>query len=674
MINGVPLPRLLDGDLVTERARLHPVALSISETLSPLSTASMTLPEGETVALHDFVRLYTARGDAGVYRVASVRTAYTGETSVELEHGICVLGDALIPGEGTLSGTAAEVLGAMLAHQASGPTGAPLWTLGTVSFAQAVTYEHDYNNLLTALMELVDGIDSARMAFDQSAVPWKIHVQAMESTPGCEGRLGRNVRSASLTLDDSELCTRIYCANLPDPGYIDGPTVSAWGVVSKMITAAENVTQESLTSYINRYLEEHKNPRVSVEIDADELSIMTGETLDRFENGRLFRLALPDYGVSVEERIIAIQTGSVYGDPEHVRLSLANAIRDIATDFVLLDNSTTGGVSQNAAGGRGYYTGGGSGLTQTNLLDMLKKSEMRIKGNTAMLDEAWIELTAQGVSLNATKTAITGVFGDEETVKALLQVSSENGGLVAALVGRHTSTEDVEAYLQVMGQNGGLITMKASQTQLDETIDRVSSAEINIDGANASIQLLTGVTDNLTGRMSSAEIAIDGANAAIALKANQTTVDSLTGRVSTAESTLTVQAGQIESKVSKDGVISSINQTPESVTISASRINLAGYVTSSQLSAELANFQLSMNNNLTTNNLSVNSRAYLPGYVTMSSHVISMESVEVVTDVSYSMSGKFNVVINADTGATRAVNYVRSVSDSKSTIQYLKWN
>lgn len=411
-----------------------------------------------------------------------------------------------------------------------------------------------------------------------------------------------------------------------------------------------------------------------MEIDADELSIMTGETLDRFENGRLFRLALPDYGVSVEERIIAIQTGSVYGDPEHVRLSLANAIRDIATDFVLLDNSTTGGVSQNAAGGRGYYTGGGSGLTQTNLLDMLKKSEMRIKGNTTMLDEAWIELTAQGVSLNATKTAITGVFRDVETVDALLQVSSENGGLVAALVGRHTSTEDVEAYLQVMGQNGGLITMKASQTQLDETIDRVSSAEINIDGANASIQLLTGVTDSLADRMSSAEIAIDGANAAIALKANQTTVDSLTGRVSTAESTLTVQAGQIESKVSKDGVISSINQTPESVTINASRINLAGYVTSSQLSAELANFQLSMNNNLTTNNLSVNSRAYLPGYVTMSSHVISMESMEVVTDVSYSMSGQFNVVINADTGATRAVNYVRSVSDSKSTIQYLKWN
>ena len=42
-----------------------------------------------------------------------------------------------------------------------------------------------------------------------------------------------------------------------------------------------------------------------------------------------------------------------------------------------------------------------------------------------------------------------------------------------------------------------------------------------------------------------------------------------------------------------------------------------------------------------------------------------------MTDVSASMSGQFNVVINADTGATRAVNYVRAVNETKSTIYYL---
>ena len=48
---------------------------------------------------------------------------------------------------------------------------------------------------------------------------------------------------------------------------------------------------------------------------------------------------------------------------------------------------------------------------------------------------------------------------------------------------------------------------------------------------------------------------------------------------------ITVNANQIELKVSKNGVISAINQTAEQITISASRIDLSGYVTASDLNA-----------------------------------------------------------------------------------------
>lgn len=46
---------------------------------------------------------------------------------------------------------------------------------------------------------------------------------------------------------------------------------------------------------------------------------------------------------------------------------------------------------------------------------------------------------------------------------------------------------------------------------------------------------------------------------------------------------ITVNAGEIDQRVSKNGVISAINQTSESVTIDASKINLNGYVTISGL-------------------------------------------------------------------------------------------
>ena len=49
-----------------------------------------------------------------------------------------------------------------------------------------------------------------------------------------------------------------------------------------------------------------------------------------------------------------------------------------------------------------------------------------------------------------------------------------------------------------------------------------------------------------------------------------------------------VMKDEIDLKVSKNGVISAINMTPESVTISANRINLTGYVTATDFNAAVA--------------------------------------------------------------------------------------
>lgn len=72
------------------------------------------------------------------------------------------------------------------------------------------------------------------------------------------------------------------------------------------------------------------------------------------------------------------------------------------------------------------------------------------------------------------------------------------------------------------------------------------------------------------------------------ISATKTIVNNITNEVSTINATLTVQAEKIESRVSKDGVISSINQTAEEIKIQASKINLSGYVTMSSFEAEIA--------------------------------------------------------------------------------------
>ncbi|MDY5349746.1 MAG: phage tail protein, partial [Candidatus Ventricola sp.] len=414
----------------------------------------------------------------------------------------------------------------MLGYQVLQVGGAPLWALGSVETDEQSSFEHKGTNLLSDVLEIVP--DGYMLTFDQSALPWRLGVAKMATTAECEGRLSRNLRGVTVTVDEEDHCTRIYCNMLPSPGYMDGPTVGTWGIKAKTITAQENVTQESLTAYITQYLEDHKNPRVSIECDAEDLSSITGETIDRLEKGRLFRLALPDYGVAMEERILAVHTGSAYDEPERVRLTLANSIRDTADTLVYLDNVLTGGASSSSARG-----GGGRKSVRDELTDV----------------QRW--------------------------------------------------------------------------------------ATIQIDEANAKINLNAGEINKVEERVSQAEIDIDGANAQIELKASQTTVDALGERVSSAEINIDGANAKIELKVSKDGVISSINQTAESVKIKASRIELSGYVTASQLSALEARFD-NLTSGVTQAALINTQNLMCNGPVTLRGHSCNWSSLEVCTGVHYS--------------------------------------
>jgi hypothetical protein len=100
-----------------------------------------------------------------------------------------------------------------------------------------------------------------------------------------------------------------------------------------------------------------------------------------------------------------------------------------------------------------------------------------------------------------------------------------------------------------------------------ETERRLSSAEVRLDGTEASINLkasvsyvdqaiATAVIDPaqvaelgaIYARLTAAEVDIDGAEAAIALKANSTTVDGINGRLVTAEGEIDVVQGQVALK------------------------------------------------------------------------------------------------------------------------------
>ena len=487
---SVRLPRLLDAQLC-EVCRLHPVTLSINERLVPPHDASMTLPPVERASFHAWMELYTIDGSAGFYRVSGTSESYVSTGDIDLEHSSAILGDAIIPGEGTYSGTCAEVLTAMLANQTTLVNGQKPWVLGTCAKSASIEYAYDCNNILSAMTEVVgDEKDGFALEFDDThGFPWHVNVVSVETTASCEGRLSRNLESVSVSMSDDEFCTRIYCKSLPEPHYIDGPTVGEWGIITKTITAGEGVTAESLKSYITRYLEDHKNPRNSIEINGVDLATATEESLDSFQIGRLFRLTLPDYGVKMEERILVRSIADVYGDPRGVRLTLASNIRDTAEDLVQIDNTVTGGSSQNST--RKYIGGGkGTGLSKTSVLDMLKKTDSFTSATEAWVKEAGVKIEANRADLYATKTAITGSWKENvETINALITATTDNGGLVSMLVGQKSKAEEVNAAIKATAEGGGLITLKADTKTVTDLGERVSTAEINISAAESKIEL-----------------------------------------------------------------------------------------------------------------------------------------------------------------------------------------
>ena len=326
---AVRRPRVLDSDL-NEVRRLNPQMQSIGLNITPPSTASLVLDDGSSVEVRTYVELYNAKGSVGIFRVNRPEESYGSGERISMEHGICVLDDAIVPGQGTIKGTPREVLERIISHQTTTARGQYMWTLGEVEGAQGeIAVDHDGTKTLEMLCRAVNAMDGCMLALDQSAFPWVLHVVKKPQEASCEGRLSRNIRTIRKAVDDADLCTRLYCSLL-DSGYIESDTVSAWGVVEKEITLNDDMPKDKAEAYCRRYLENRKNPTIAVELDADEWFTMTGERLDRFEVGDICRLALPGYGVTINERIVAINYADALGRPEAATVSIANQIVDMS--------------------------------------------------------------------------------------------------------------------------------------------------------------------------------------------------------------------------------------------------------------------------------------------------------------------------------------------------------
>lgn len=350
--DGSNYPRLLDSNM-NEKARLRPSRLSLELNLYPLSTAQMELPPGQPeVVVRDYMELFSPEGTVGIYRVSQVESnygEYQGQT-IYLEQALTTLDDDLTIGVQPMSGTFREVASSILDVQS-----VRRWVIGDVELPDdyEIVYQNKVETPLQAIMKLMQYMpDGYGLELDTIHFPWQIHLRNYGNESFCECRVHRNLKNVNVNVDADTLCTRVFpygagegedrinLATLTGALYEDADTQDVWGIVSRSFTDENIFDSITLQEVAKRFLELHKQPRVSVTLDARSLYAITGETLDKFTLGKVCRLPMPSYGISMNERVISISFPDVFGDPQNAVVTLANKVRNVTDEIADLLRET----------------------------------------------------------------------------------------------------------------------------------------------------------------------------------------------------------------------------------------------------------------------------------------------------------------------------------------------
>lgn len=500
-MNNVPLPRLLDSTFKEVR-RIRPINLSLSLAITPLSYASIELPIDESLPARSLVELYSPLGSAGIFRVRAPQNAYGGDnvsTTTELEHAVVEIGDYLIRADYEEMMPAGTAMQTIFSHYRGS-----LWQLGSVTAmgTKQIAVQEKHTRVLEAMLSLLDQCPDCMMSFDFSTTPWTINIVKRETTVSAEGRLSRNVSTAKITYDDTDLCTRVYYQvfskdsqnqTVTEWRTLDADTISQYGVVERDVSIDNGYTASEAEAVASEFLRQRKNPRVSVDIEAEELSQITGEAWDTFTVGKLLRLALPDYNTTIEHNITNVSWDDVYNQPRRMTVSLADE-EDTAITF-LHDLDSKGGSK---GGGRSsqkskiatkeYYTT----LTRTD--EEFEVMAAHVDDNGSILEQAGLYLDADGILQYASDKP--------NMLAAHLQV---NADAIEAEVSRAQNTENQmigrislnEQKIALTVQKGnvatqlavecGNVTISSTQGQANLIVDGMITAD-NLSTAFADLQ------------------------------------------------------------------------------------------------------------------------------------------------------------------------------------------
>lgn len=226
----------------------------------------------------------------------------------------------------------------------------------------------------------------------------------------------------------------------------------------------------------------------------------------------------------------------------------------------------------------------------TNLETSLSQLSVRVDGISSTVS------SVQGTANNAVDLANAAQSAADSAASKATTANNAASSAASAAAAAQTTADSA-----VSKANSAQTTANTANSTANSALSKANANATAISQNKDSISLLAGAFTLQNGKYVLTEAAgVVITNKVATLYATQASVDSLGNRVTAAESSISVNAGNIALKVNKSGVISAINQSAETIKISAAKIELTGKVTFSMLDSST---QSTINGKISTSTL-----------------------------------------------------------------------
>ena len=271
---------LLNGHSLTDLKKVDLEKQSL--TLRERDSTSLIQPvDMSDIGINSWFRDEKSPGAGIVWRVKNLQQMYNQKAAqVQLEHVINTLKDRILFGEitpATITGsdsatvcTARQAITYILNQQSD-------WVLYNFDASyESVSNNYKFNgdSLFDALDRVTKTLSDAWWSYDMSVYPFRLNITARPSGVACELRPGRNLKTASRTIDRGNMYTRFYPIGHDDlhiTGNYVSQNESTYGVISKVEVDMSLTTEAELTAWANEKLSRHCEPIITIMADGLEL-------------------------------------------------------------------------------------------------------------------------------------------------------------------------------------------------------------------------------------------------------------------------------------------------------------------------------------------------------------------------------------------------------------------